>query len=361
MSPPTDPTSEPIINSPYDPPDWHWSLDDSFRACAPAVEGRRPSGAYLPVPRPRSKVQSLDFTDESCQDIEPHRQINAIRAAVEQWRADGYPGARPSTMALIDHWNNPDTDGLKPYFCQRDAVETAIFLTEAPNDRRQPFLDRLDRLNAEHNDAIQRIALKLATATGKTHVMAMLILWQAKSRHCSDFVIFVPNLTIKDRLAELQCGSTIYDDLRPKGDKTRFRVTVLNFQQWQPRSGIGVDGQMTKDNMRAMAIDEDRYRRATTESEAEMIDRLLKDHRGHQQICVLNDEAHHCYDESHAGRQPARKRDRRRGRRPPHVVQRRAHAARPRPPHTGLRPLRNADVACAARPPESHRCSSRGR
>ena len=204
-------------------------------------------------------------------------------------------------MALIEHWNNPDTDGLQPYFCQRDAVETAIFLTEAPNEVRGQFIDRLRTLNAQHNDGISRIALKLATGTGKTLVMAMLMLWQAKNGYCRDFVIFVPNLTIRARLAEIRGGSPLYEQLRPKGDRTRLRVTVINFQAWQPRSGVGIEGSMTKEQMRAMGLDAERYKEATTESEDEMIDRLVAAHRGHGRLCVLNDEAHHCYNGERAG------------------------------------------------------------
>ena len=301
--PPIDPTSDPIINTPYETPTWHWSLDTEFRACEPVLSGRRPSGAYLSVPMPQAQQNSLDLTNghKSCLQIDPHRQINQIRTAVQKWRDAGYPGATTSTMALIDHWNNPDTDGLQPYFCQRDAVETAIFLTEAADDRRRPFVSCLGQLNEQHNDGIPRIALKLATGTGKTLVMAMLILWQAKSGHCRDFVIFVPNLTIRDRLREIQTGSEIYDQLRPRGDRTRFRVTIINFQAWQPRGGVGIEGKMTIAQMQAVGLDAEHYKQATMESEDEMIDRLLTFHSGQDRLCVLNDEAHHCYNGERAG------------------------------------------------------------
>ena len=301
--PPSDPTNSPIINSPYEAPAWHWSLDEEFRACEPPLPGRRPSGAYLSVPKPQKRQASLDVTSghRSCQEIEPHRQINEIRSAVQAWRKAGYAGARTATMALFEHWNNPDTDGLQPYYCQRDAVETAIFLTEGPDEARTPFTERLSKLNATHNDRIPRIALKLATGTGKTLVMAMLMLWQAKNGYCRDFVIFVPNLTIRDRLTEIESGSELYERLRPKGDRTRFRVTIINFQAWQPRGGIGIEGTMTKEQIRAIGLDAERYRRATMESEDEMIDRLLAAHRGHDRLCVLNDEAHHCYNGERAG------------------------------------------------------------
>ena len=131
--------------------------------------------------------------------------------------------------------------------------------------------------------------------------MAMLMLWQAKNGYCRDFVIFVPNLTIRARLDEIQSGSEIYERLRPKDDRTRFRVTIINFQAWQHRGGVGIEGAMTKEQMRAMGLDVERYKHATTETEDEMIDRLLAAHRGHDRVCVLNDEAHHCYNGERAG------------------------------------------------------------
>ena len=226
---PTDPTESPILN-PYDPPSLHWSLDRDFRACSPAVPGRRPSGAYLSVPKPRKRQAELALADEqrSCQEIEPHRQINRIRASVEAWRASGYPGATWATVELLDHWNQPDRNGIQPYFCPRDAVETAIYL--ADDEGREEFNATLGALNEIHNEGIPRIALKLATGIGKTFVMAMLILWQAKNGYCRDFVLFVPNLTIRDCLAELKSGGALYEDLRPAGDRTRYRVTIVNFQ-----------------------------------------------------------------------------------------------------------------------------------
>ncbi len=301
--PPRDPVEKPILNQPYDAPRWHWSLDIDFRAVAPALPGRRPSGAYLPVPKPTRRKAELPMGDQqqSCQEVEPHKRINRIREAVEAWGRAGYPGATNETMELIEHWNQPEREGVQPYFCQRDAVETAIYLKEADDNQREGFAEELGALNEEHNDGIPRIALKLATGTGKTFVMGMLILWQAKNRYCRDFLLLVPNLTIRDRLQELKGGSRLYDDLRPTGDKTRFRVTVLNFQAWRQRTGVGVEGTITKAQKVAIGLDAEQFEQATTESEEEMVDRLLSAHRGCGSLCVMNDEAHHCYNGERAG------------------------------------------------------------
>ncbi len=303
VGPPSDPIETPILNQPYDPPQWYWSLDVDFRAVAPVLPGRRPSGAYLPVPKPTRRKAELPLGDQqqSCQEVEPHKRINRIRKAVEAWREAGYPGATTETIELIEHWNQPDREGVQPYFCQRDAVETAIYLKEADDGQREGFVKALGELNEEHNDGIPRIALKLATGTGKTFVMGMLILWQAKNGYCRDFLLLVPNLTIRDRLQELKSGSALYDDLRPTGDKTRFRVTVLNFQAWQRRTGVGVEGAITKAQKVAIGLDTEKFEKATTESEEEMVDRLLSAHRGRGKLCVMNDEAHHCYNGERAG------------------------------------------------------------
>lgn len=298
VGPPTDPIETPILNQPYDPPQWYWSLDVDFRAIAPALPGRRPSGAYLPVPKPTRRDPEIPLGDQqqSCQEVEPHKRINQVREAVEVWRETGYPGATTESLELIEHWNQPDRDGVQPYFCQRDAVETAIYLREADDGQREEFVNVLRELNEDHNDGIPRIALKLATGTGKTFVMGMLILWQAKNDYCRDFLLLVPNLTIRDRLQELKSGSSLYNDLRPTGDKTNFRVTVLNFQAWQQRTGVGVEGAITKAQKVAIGLDAEQFEKATTESEQEMVDRLLMAHRGSSKLCVMNDEAHHCYN-----------------------------------------------------------------
>ena len=112
--------------------------------------------------------------------------------------------------------------------------------------------------------------------------------------------MFVPNLTIRSRLEELASGSPIYNDLRPTGDRTRFRVTVINFQAWQRRANVGIEGSLTEKQKERIGLDATSYRESTTESEEEMIARLLAAHRGRDNLCIMNDEAHHCYNGSRA-------------------------------------------------------------
>ena len=64
-------------------------------------------------------------------------------------------------------------------FCQREAAETAIYLAEVAGRKGEPdYRIRLDEQNRIHNDGLPRTALKMATGSGKTVVMAMLIAWQ---------------------------------------------------------------------------------------------------------------------------------------------------------------------------------------
>src|SRR3989442_383541 len=123
-------------------------------------------------------------------------------------------GVTPETARLLQHWRHHAFTDKRPFFCQIEAVETAIWLSEvAPNDRHgKAFLERLANANAEANPELMRLALKLATGAGKTAVMAMLIAWQTvnanrhpnSKRFTRGFLVVTPGLTIKDRLRVLQ-------------------------------------------------------------------------------------------------------------------------------------------------------------
>src|SRR5690606_31197215 len=109
--------------------------------------------------------------------------INELRHHVDQWRALPNPAdwkVTPVTQRLLQHWRHHDFAGVRPFFCQIEAVETAIWLTEvAPNHPQgKRFLRHLEAANDEANPGLPRLALKLATGAGKTTVMAMLIAWQ---------------------------------------------------------------------------------------------------------------------------------------------------------------------------------------
>jgi type III restriction enzyme len=137
---------------------------------------------------------------------------------VDRWRALPNPAdwrVTPETARLLQHWRSHEFAGIRPFFCQVEAAETAIWLTEvAPQLGKagEKFLTHLADANREANPELARLALKLATGAGKTTVMAMLIAWQTvnavrrpgSKRFTRGFLIVAPGLTIKDRLRVLQ-------------------------------------------------------------------------------------------------------------------------------------------------------------
>src|SRR4029079_9326521 len=151
------------------------------------------------------------------QQYDPTPIINQLRSRVDQWRAISNPshwGGTPETARLLQHWRQHEFSGIRPFFCQIEAVETVIYLTEvAPREQAgKGFLDHLANANNDANPELTRLALKLATGAGKTTVMAMLIAWQtvnavrrAQSRRFTrGFLVVTPGITIKDRLRLLQ-------------------------------------------------------------------------------------------------------------------------------------------------------------
>lgn len=182
---------KPILNSPYDYPSQHWELDETGQPTQKIVEARRQAEFITPIPKPKKRkdknAQSeLDMGHEvSTEEQQYHSAIiNGVRAEVDKWRAIPSPndwGVTPETARLLQHWRHHDFNGVRPFFCQVEAVETAIWLTEvAPNKGKsaQKFLDHLHDANEDANPGVVRLALKLATGAGKTTVMAMLIAWQ---------------------------------------------------------------------------------------------------------------------------------------------------------------------------------------
>src|SRR5262249_35359340 len=136
---------------------------------------------------------------------------------VGAWRTLPNPNqwqVTPETTRLLQHWRHHAFGGVRPFFCQVEAAETAIWLTEvAPQFKSgKRLLELLSAANKDANPDLKRLALKLATGAGKTTVMAMLIAWQtinavrrpASKMFTRGFLVCAPGLTIKDRLRVLQ-------------------------------------------------------------------------------------------------------------------------------------------------------------
>ncbi len=185
--------TKPILNSPYDYPARHWELDDTGQPTKKVEESRRSVSFVTPVPKPKrvkKTGQAALVLDEGKglstkdQQYDPTGIINELRRRVDQWRAIPNPAdwkVTPETQRLLEHWRHFDFPSMRPFFCQVEAVETIIWLTEvAPQAGKdgKTFLDHLDAVNDEANPDLARLALKLATGAGKTTVMAMIIAWR---------------------------------------------------------------------------------------------------------------------------------------------------------------------------------------
>ena len=160
---PNDPVREPIINSPFETPQWRWQLDTSTKAYAPALPGRRESQNIPPVAGSRKLRSTQALPGEMGARWIPLKLVNDIRMTVLGWQQDGYPGITQTSRDLINHWT--DEEACQLYFAQLDAMLTHIYLNEATTDQ---IREEIQGINDRYNDGIFRIAHKMATATGET-------------------------------------------------------------------------------------------------------------------------------------------------------------------------------------------------
>ncbi len=296
------PLTHPILNSPWDAPTQHWQLDERLnQATDELVTGRRKSSGRIMAPRSRKAVVQPSLEDVAS---EPFNTINRLRGLIDAWRERGYPGTTSRTRLLLEYWNS-EQPPIRPFFCQREALETAIWLVEAgPDDDESAWrgiVGRLEGVNGEWNDSVPRLAMKMATGSGKTVVMAMLMIWHAINRSMPrDFLLIAPNLTVKDRLAELRSDHAewLLPQLTPiqfQPDLNRLRVTILNFQAFQRRDKLHVNGVGDKAPKAVRQLLRKGADPRWEETEDEMLHRLLTSHRSGEPMVVINDEAHHCY------------------------------------------------------------------
>ena len=309
----------PILNSPYFRPGKHWELDAGGQPTQRILEHRRGAEFITPIPKPRKRKggeQASIIFDEGAglstaeQRYDHTAIINSVRQHVDRWRSLPNPTdwkVTPETARLLQHWRHHEFGGIRPFFCQVEAVETAIWLTEvAPlaGKAAEGFLEHLANSNNDANPELMRLALKLATGAGKTTVMAMIIAWQTinavrrpqSSRFTRGFLVVTPGLTIRDRLRVLQpqdpdayyesrelVPSDLLDDVR------RAKIVITNFHAFKRRERIELSkGGRSLLQGRGEELD-------TLETEGQMLQRVMPDLMGMKNILVLNDEAHHCY------------------------------------------------------------------
>jgi type III restriction enzyme len=311
----------PILNSPYERPGRHWELDDSGQPTQKILESRRRAEFITPIPKPKKQKrtaghqQEMHFEDDSGistaqQQYDPTSIINEVRGHVDTWRQLPQPGqwqVTPETARLLQHWRHHPFNGIRPFFCQVEAAETAIWLTEvAPHTKPgKRIIEHLTLANRDANPELMRLALKLATGAGKTTVMAMLIAWQTinavrrpgSKNFTRGVLICAPGLTIKDRLRVLQPNDpdSYYrerelvpgDMLEEMG---RAKIVITNYHAFKLRERLELSR-----GGRQLLQGRTGDKPSTLETEGQMLQRVMPDLMGIKNILVINDEAHHCY------------------------------------------------------------------
>jgi type III restriction enzyme len=315
--------ASPILNSPYAYPARHWELDGDGMPTNHIVERRRSADFITPIPKPKKRKQSgaqqLDLLyaggfaeGEDGLSYNPTQFIQGVREQVDQWRRLPNPEnwrVTPETARLLHYWRTHDFQSIRPFFCQLEAVETAVWLTEvAPQlgKRGEPFWDHIRSANEQANPELLRVAFKLATGAGKTMVMAMIIAWQTinavrhptSSRFTRGFLIVTPGITIKDRLRVLQPNDPdsyyasrelVPNDLLD--DLGRAKIVITNYHAFKLRERMTLAaGNRKLLQGRGPELN-------TLETEGQMLQRVMPGLMGLKNVLVINDEAHHCYRE----------------------------------------------------------------
>ncbi len=272
-----------IINSPYEEPTRYWSYERERRTFR-LKEGRRPAGYVVATERSRSFDDPGIFIELPL--------INQIRPLVNAWRKAGYPGVTGITKRLLEHWQDlEEFDTRRFFFSQIEAVETLIWLTEAPPAEKVGIQIPSD------GGAFQRLCAKMATGAGKTVVMAMIIAWHIlnkvsypqDARFSKHIFVVAPGLTVKNRLAVLQPSApgNYYEAFRAVPvallDKLRQgHVLIRNWHalNWESEERIAkkrsVDKRGAKSNQAYVR---------------EVLGEIANAHK----LLVINDEAHHAW------------------------------------------------------------------
>ncbi|NWJ49129.1 MAG: DEAD/DEAH box helicase family protein [Chloroflexi bacterium] len=298
----------PILNSPFSEPKRHFRFDE--RGITDEIlEKRRPSSYFIPIPKPKGKAKgqtSMDYMEGWIEEREKKNDnINRLRERVKIWRQGNYTGVTATTRRLLEYWTNPDRE-KKLFFCQIEALETAIYIAEVATKYGDSWVVEqwLKEQNAVANPKLFRLAFKMATGSGKTVVMGMLISWQAlnklanpqDSRFSDTFLIVTPGITIKDRLRVLlpndpqnyyRQRDLLPPDLMEQLHKAKLVIT--NFHSFKLREHTDA-GALTKSILK-----QGQASSPFTETPDQMVRRVCRELGTKKNVIVINDEAHHCY------------------------------------------------------------------
>lgn len=321
-----DTIKSPILNNPYEEPLYHYGSVDGNLDYSTILEGRRPFSMEIGI-TPNTNSQMRVFDDSAFYDEDSDASfINGIRIEIKRWRELGYPNTTRVTRELLNYWfnNKERAFNLRLFFCQREAVETAIYFNEVadrdPNKGRyllRLLNERQHTVSTMEEDVLPRTAFKMATGTGKTVVMAMLILYNyinkkiniQDTRFADHFLIVAPGITIRDRLGVLRIDDSqksTYEkadyyhqrNLIPRNYERLLEginscITITNYHAFEPKVFCGkkaspMDGKL-------VYKDGEMVKQQEKEDFSVVLSRVIGKGMKGKRLLVINDEAHHCY------------------------------------------------------------------
>ena len=272
-----------IINAPFDEPRHHWKYERETRLFDKAP-GRRPAGYLV------ASGDSRAFDDPGVFVEIP--LVNRIRERVKAWRKAGYPGVTSITKRLLDHWTDPEEfEARRFFFCQLEAAETLIWLTEGPD------AERVGAGVPSDGGPFERLCSKMATGSGKTVVMAMVIAWHIlnkaaypqDTRFSRNVLVVAPGLTVRSRLAVLEPShpENYYEEFRvvPFHMRDRLRQGKVIVRNWH-----ALNWETDEQIARKRSVD----KRGARSDEA-YVRGVLGEMSRARNVLVINDEAHHAW------------------------------------------------------------------
>ena len=302
----------PILNSPFEEPRRHFRFSDDGISNE-VVDSRRSSSYFVPIPRPRKRGAQMSFDTEWTEDrIEENKFINQVRERVALWRRGGRIGITRTTARLLEYWTRPERE-RRLFFCQIEAMETAIYLTEVASRYGDACLENtLREYNATSDPLLYRLAFKMATGSGKTLVMAMLIAWHTlnklanpqDARFSDAFLVVTPGITIRDRLRVLlpndpqnyyHFHDLVSPELLPELGKAKIVITNFHAFLLRERTAAGKLTRAILGHGQESLAGRDGSASPFTETSGQMVRRVCRELGNKRNLVVMNDEAHHCY------------------------------------------------------------------
>jgi type III restriction enzyme len=314
-------SDNPILNNPYEVPrlHYHTNLDGELDYSKEESGRRYFTGAVQSIPVPqRSQTELITLNDLGKTEYGTHL-VNLLRKEVGAWRSQKYPNTTRVTRELLNFWflNDERADNLKLFFAQQEAIETAIFLNEVaeksnPGQNILRLLQDGQTISSSAESNLPRVAFKMATGTGKTVVMAALIVYhyfnrveyRNDTRFADCFLVITPGVTIKNRLSVLEVDPRTGADaldyyyarwLVPSSWRRELlqinaRLVITNFHAFEPKTLQG-----NKRSPFDGKLDTSGKKQEAREEFSQVVRRLLRNLKAGSRLLVINDEAHHCY------------------------------------------------------------------